>query len=81
MLSPSKLISWNAERAASAVPEQKSPNTLYTFDMSLKHHLNRLHMSLCSEPFLLNFTLPGVFTGERIGVEYLISLTKTLIRK
>ena len=81
MLSPSKLISWNAERAASVVPEQKSPNTLYTFDMSLKHHLNRLHMSLRSEPFLLNFTLPGVFTGERIGVEYLISQTKTLIRK
>lgn len=67
------ITTWNAERAASAVPEQKSPNTLYTFDMSLKHHLNRLHMSLRSEPFLLNFTLPGVFTGERIGVEYLIS--------
>ena len=62
---------WNAERAAIAVQEQESSNMLYTFDISLKHHLNRLHMSPRSELFLSNFTLPGVFTEEHIGAEYL----------
>lgn len=49
--------------------------------MSLKHHLNRLHVSLCSELFLPNFTLPGVFTGEHIGVEYLRSQSDVLADK
>ena len=38
-------------------------------------------MSLRSEPFLPNFTLPGLFTGERIGVEYLRSQSDVLANK
>lgn len=75
------LTRWNAELAASAVQEHESSNMLYAFDMSLKCHLNRLHMSLRNEAFLPNFTLPGVFTGEHIGAEYLWSQSDVLPNK
>lgn len=38
-------------------------------------------MSLRNEAFLPNFTLPGVFTGERIGAEYLWSQSDVLPNK
>ena len=38
-------------------------------------------MSLHNEAFLPNFTLPVVFTGERIGTEYLQSQSDVLPNK
>ena len=73
------LTRWNAERAAGAIEDHDS--TLYTFDVSLQHHLNSLHMSLRNEEFLPNFTPPGVYTGELIGVEYLRSQSDVLANK
>ena len=73
---------WNAERAAAAVQDHADcSHGLYTFDISLQHHLNRLHMSLRNEALLPKFTPPGVYTGERIGVEYLRSQSDVLATK
>ena len=46
--------------------------------MSLQHHLNTLHISLRNEAFLPNFTPPGIYTGELVGIEYLRSQSDVL---
>ena len=46
--------------------------------MSLQHHLNGLHISLRNEAFLPNFTPPGIYTGELVGIEYLRSQSDVL---
>ena len=65
---------WNAERAAAAV-DDTNPTQLYSFDVSLKHQLNSLSRCVLQNELLPNFTLPGAYTGERIGVDYLHAQT------
>ena len=60
---------------------QTKDNTIYTFDVPLQHNLNTLNLSLRNEAFLPNFIPPGVYTGERIGVDYLRSQSDILANK
>ncbi|XP_048848221.1 uncharacterized protein LOC125718410 isoform X2 [Brienomyrus brachyistius] len=65
------LAQWNEDRAAAAVdhPEQ----VLRCYGGQLQHSLNQLSQRLLGLKLVEDYTKPGEYTGELIGVEYLYS--------
>nr|XP_023654635.1 uncharacterized protein LOC111837076 [Paramormyrops kingsleyae] len=64
------LVQWNEDRAAAAdQPEQ----VLRCYSGQLQHSLNHLSQELLGLKLVEDYTKPGEYTGELIGVEYLYS--------
>ena len=59
-------------RATAAVDDREGESVpLLSFDVSLKHSINSLSKFVRDEELLPNFVMPGAYTGERFGVDYL----------
>ena len=64
------LVRWNRARAMAAHEGQGS--NVRTFDLQLQHQVNALSQQLHGTP-VLTPAIPAVYTGELIGVEYLLA--------
>ncbi|XP_059389973.1 uncharacterized protein LOC132123402 [Carassius carassius] len=62
---------WNENRAAAAVTH--APLSLRCYSGSLQHGLNELSQRLLGCSLVQDYSKPGEYTGELIGVEYLCS--------
>ncbi|KAL0966864.1 hypothetical protein UPYG_G00301130 [Umbra pygmaea] len=72
------LVRWNENRAAAAVGGAKQP--LLCYSGHLQHSLNQLSQQVLGSKLVEDFTKPGVYTGELIGVEYLYSQTNKVLQ-
>ncbi|KAK9963911.1 hypothetical protein ABG768_005130 [Culter alburnus] len=63
---------WNEDRAAAAVTHD-APSSLRCYSGSLQHSLNELSQRLLGCSLVQDYSKPGQYTGELIGVEYLCS--------
>ncbi|XP_053406185.1 uncharacterized protein LOC123525390 [Mercenaria mercenaria] len=63
---------WNISRAREAVDLSRTSQTTM-FDIQTMSNINRLSSRVLGLPIIPEFTPPGVHTGERIAVEYLLS--------
>ena len=66
---------WNSSRSAEALSSPNTMTELRMFDVRLQDRVNILHDSLFGRPIFPNYTPPAKFTGELIGVEYLLHET------
>lgn len=67
------IVRWNQDRAEAAIEGcSSSKRNLRTFDLRLQEKLNRLSHSIHGKPFLPCYRTPAVYTGELLGVEYLL---------
>ncbi|MGH0120698.1 UNVERIFIED_CONTAM: hypothetical protein FKN15_031627 [Acipenser sinensis] len=72
------LVRWNEDRATAAVEGPRQ--ILHSYSGSLQHALNRLSQKLLGCSLVEDFTKPGEYTGELIGVEYLYSQTGSVLQ-
>ncbi|KAL6475706.1 hypothetical protein MHYP_G00167460 [Metynnis hypsauchen] len=70
------LARWNEDRAASAVDQAEQ--ALRCYSGQLQHNLNQLSQQLLNRKLVEDYTKPGEYTGELIGVEYLYSQCQEL---
>ncbi|KAG9274088.1 arginine-glutamic acid dipeptide repeats protein-like [Astyanax mexicanus] len=61
---------WNQDRAAAAVVKEPSPLRTYTGE--LVHFVNDSFLKVFGKKLVTAFTPPGQYTGELIGVQYLL---------
>ncbi|XP_056103250.1 uncharacterized protein LOC130082422 [Rhinichthys klamathensis goyatoka] len=66
---------WNKDRAAaaSATVTDEAPSSLRCYSASLQHSLSELSQRLLGCSLVQDYSKPGQYTGELIGVEYLCS--------
>ncbi|XP_060939446.1 uncharacterized protein LOC133016132 [Limanda limanda] len=69
------LVRWNEDRARAAVAGGAKFSTARCYDAQLLRSVNRLSQKYMGKTLVENFTQPGEYTGELIGVEYLYSQT------
>ncbi|XP_056614654.1 uncharacterized protein LOC130429852 [Triplophysa dalaica] len=62
---------WNEDRAAAAVSD--APQSLRCYSASFQHCLNELSQRLLGCSLVKDYSKPGEYTGELMGVEYLCS--------
>ncbi|XP_056120618.1 uncharacterized protein LOC130097702 [Rhinichthys klamathensis goyatoka] len=72
------LVRWNENRAAAAKEGEKQP--LLCYSGHLQHFLNHLSQCVLGSGQVEDFTKPGVYTGELIGVEYLYAQTNKVLQ-
>ncbi|KAL6473054.1 hypothetical protein MHYP_G00192420 [Metynnis hypsauchen] len=65
------LARWNEDRAAAAVDQAEQ--ALRCYSGQLQHNLNQLSQQLLNRKLVEDYTKPGEYTGELIGVECLYS--------
>ncbi|XP_056120631.1 uncharacterized protein LOC130097715 [Rhinichthys klamathensis goyatoka] len=66
---------WNEDRAAAAAATvtDEAPSSLRCYSASLQHSLSELSQRLLGCSLVQDYSKPGQYTGELIGVEYLCS--------
>nr|CAB3262884.1 uncharacterized protein LOC100184639 [Phallusia mammillata] len=65
---------WNADRRDAAY-DWPEPPTLRTYNVALQDAANQLSIPVLNKPLLPTFRAPGKYTGEKIGIEYLVAQT------
>ncbi|XP_058627811.1 uncharacterized protein LOC131538036 [Onychostoma macrolepis] len=64
---------WNQDRAAASVTSK--PASLLTDSGDMAHCVNTNSLTVFGRPFVPTFRPPGRYTGELLGVDYLLSQT------
>ncbi|KAJ8370904.1 hypothetical protein SKAU_G00109320 [Synaphobranchus kaupii] len=72
------LVRWNENRAAAAVEGPAQP--LLCYSGHLQHSLNQLAQEVLGQSLVKDYTKPGEYTGELIGIEYLYSQTGRVLQ-
>lgn len=67
------LARWNVDRGLAALRLEEAP--LRCFDVRLKESVEDLSRSVLGKSQFAEYRTPGLYTGELIGVEYLLSQT------
>ncbi|XP_035390281.1 uncharacterized protein LOC118242582 [Electrophorus electricus] len=73
------MVRWNEDRAAAAV--EGSDPTQVCYSGQLQHCANQLSQQLLGLQLAEDYTRPGEYTGELIGVEYLYSQTGVVLQE
>ncbi|KAK1802494.1 hypothetical protein P4O66_022146, partial [Electrophorus voltai] len=73
------LVRWNEDRVAAAV--EGSDPTQVCYSGQLQHYANQLSQQLLGLQLAEDYTRPGGYTGELIGVEYLYSQTGVVLQE
>ncbi|XP_076851096.1 uncharacterized protein LOC143501317 [Brachyhypopomus gauderio] len=73
------LVRWNEDRAAAAVEGSDPARVCYSGQ--LQHYANQLSQQLLGHQLAEDYTRPGEYTGELIGVEYLYSQTGVVLHE
>ncbi|XP_044220650.1 uncharacterized protein LOC122991087 [Thunnus albacares] len=74
------LVRWN-ENCARAAVEDGQRTTLCCYSAQLQHGFNQLTQEFLGLTLVENYTRPGEYTGELIGVEYLYSQTSAVLQQ
>ncbi|RXN22060.1 hypothetical protein ROHU_036759 [Labeo rohita] len=64
---------WNQDRAAASVTSK--PASLLTYSGDMAHCVNTSSLKVFGRPFVPTFRPPARYTGELLGVDYLLSQT------
>ncbi|XP_044034236.1 uncharacterized protein LOC122867471 [Siniperca chuatsi] len=74
------LVRWNENRARASV-EGAQRTTLRCYSAQLQHSFNQLTQEFLGLTLVENYTQPGEYTGELIGVEYLYFQTGAVLQE
>ncbi|KAJ8370902.1 hypothetical protein SKAU_G00109300 [Synaphobranchus kaupii] len=72
------LVRWNENRAAAAVEGPAQPLLCYSGHQ--QHSLNQLAQEVLGQSLVKDYTKPGEYTGELIGIEYLYLQTSRVLQ-
>ena len=67
------LVRWNTARALESIDAERS--SLRSFDAGLQDRVNRLSIEITGQPICTSYRPPSVYTGELVGVAYLLQQT------